>query len=71
MVVQKAREQYGEMDELRAYGLLQTFQNLVQQWCKENGKDYDQWHKTTTAEWFFAEIKRVFGFERQPLSITL
>jgi superfamily II DNA or RNA helicase len=71
LIVSKAREQSGDMSSTRAYGLLEVFQHKVAAWCKEQGKNYDQWHKDTTAQWFFAEIKRVFHWEPETLSIAL
>lgn len=57
-------------DEI-AYRLLSLYQEKVAEWCKITGKKYNQWHKDTTAQWFLAELKTVFGWEPTALSIAI
>jgi len=37
------------------------FQVLVEEWCRQHGKPYNKWHKTTTREWIMEELNRKFG----------
>jgi hypothetical protein len=60
-----------QMTEAKAYKLLEVFQGKVQEWCKETKTRYDDWVKTNSADWFFAELKRVFNWEPQKLEIAI
>lgn len=60
-----------ELTDAKAYKLLELYQEKVQEWCRAKGKKYNQWHKDITTEWFFAELKRVFTWEPQKLSIAV
>lgn len=68
-IVKDAFNSHAEMNETRYYNLLGIFQMRVQKWCKEEGKRYDMWHKTTTAEWFRKEVYKQFNFSLQTQSI--
>lgn len=47
-------------DKLRA-----MYQEKVREWCKAQGKRYNQWHKDTTRQWFDEELHRVFNYQPQ------
>jgi superfamily II DNA or RNA helicase len=72
-VIKQARMEWGvsQMTEAKAYKLLEVFQGKVQEWCKETKTRYDDWVKTNSADWFFAELKRVFNWEPQKLEIAI
>jgi superfamily II DNA or RNA helicase len=54
-----------------AYKLLGLYQDRVEEWCREQKKNYDSWHKETTGGWFLAELKRVYGWEPAPLQLAI
>lgn len=54
-----------------AYKVLAAYQDKVSEWCREKGKPYNQWHQKTTAEWLFAEFKKVYNWEPAALNIEL
>ncbi|HEU0226614.1 MAG TPA: DEAD/DEAH box helicase family protein, partial [Arachidicoccus soli] len=62
LIIKEAFEKSKEMNETRYYNLLGEYQMTVQAWCKEVGKRYNSWHKTTTGEWFAQEIHKKFNF---------
>lgn len=68
-IVAEARRKSDKITTEQVYTLLAAFHEKVQEWCKEKKKNYDQWHKDTTAKWLFEEIKRQFGWE--PATLTL
>lgn len=68
-IVANAKMQNTGMNETIAYNLLDVYQQKVQEWCRENGKPYNQWHKETTAQWLFEEIKRVFDYHLNELQL--
>jgi superfamily II DNA or RNA helicase len=59
------------MNDDVAYKVLAAYQEKVAEWCKEKGKPYNQWHKNTTAEWLFAEFKKIYNWEPAELQIDL
>lgn len=59
------------MTERRAYQLLSSYQNKVKEWCKLNGKPYNQWHRDKSAEWFMSYLGERFKFEFPKLTIEL
>lgn len=59
------------INETIAYNLLSIYQQKVQEWCRENGKAYNEWHKNTTAGWFFDELKKQFDYEPPKLSLAV
>lgn len=61
-IIADAKKQGVEMNDTIAYNLLGAYQEEVRKWCKIEKKRYDDWHKTTTAKWFFEELERVFGW---------
>jgi hypothetical protein len=71
-VVSQAKYQWRvkAMEDSIAYQLLAMFQEKVKEWCKETGKKYNTWHQQTTSEWFFKELKRVWGWEPANLILT-
>jgi hypothetical protein len=72
-LVAQSRSQWGvkQLTDAKAYKLLEMYQEKVAEWCKAKGKKYNQWHKDTTTDWFFAELKRVFNWEPQKLEIVV
>jgi len=70
-LIKTVRAAQPRVQDAEAYKLLEVYQDKVQEWCKINGKPYNQWYKETTAEWFFEEMKRVFGWEPQKLSLAI
>lgn len=54
-----------------AYKLLDMFQDKVKEWCKANGKKYNDWHKRTTSEWFFDELKKKYKWEAPTLKMAV
>lgn len=72
-LIAHARNQWkmGEVNEELAYKLLALYQEQVETWCREKKKNYDQWHKDTTAAWFLQELKRVYGWQPAPLLLTV
>jgi hypothetical protein len=59
------------MSDEVAYKLLGLYQEKVQEWCGEQKKNYDSWHKETTGQWFLTELKRVYGWEPAPLQLAI
>lgn len=72
-IVAQARSQWAvkELTDAKAYKLLEIYQEKVAEWCRSKGKKYNQWHKDTSTEWFFAELKRQFNWEPEKLSIAV
>jgi superfamily II DNA or RNA helicase len=72
-MVAQARSQWGikEMSDAKAYKLLEMYQERVKEWCKIKGKNYNAWHRDTSTQWFFEELKRVFNWEPQKLEIAV
>jgi len=71
LIVKDAKIQGLKMDEIGAYNLLELYQVKVAEWCGINGKNYDQWHKETTAQWFFEEVKKQFKWELPKLELAI
>lgn len=71
LIVKQAKAQSHEMNETRAYNLLGIYQMKVQEWCKVMGKPYNEWHKRTTGEWFFEELKKQMGYELPELKLAI
>lgn len=67
----KGSWQIKELDDAKAYKLLEMYQDKVREWCKAKGKKYNQWHKDITTQWFFEELKRVWHWEPQPLKMAI
>lgn len=62
-LVTKFRHQYKHTflaPELRER-LNARYQDYVRQWCEEQGKDYNSWHKRTTKQWMMDELDRIYG----------
>lgn len=72
-VVAAARRDWGvkTLTDAKAYKLLEMYQEKVAEWCKQKEKKYNQWHKDVTTQWFFDELKRVFNWEPEKLSIAV
>lgn len=72
-VVKQAKTEWGltELSDTKAYKLLDIYQEKVSEWCRETKTRYDGWVKSTSTEWFFAELKRVFNWEQPKLSIAI
>jgi superfamily II DNA or RNA helicase len=51
-----------QIDDRTATRLLGIYQEAVKQWCEKKDHEFSWWHKKSTQEWFFAELKRVFGY---------
>ena len=68
LIVKEAKEKGISMNETIAYNLLEAYQEKVSQWCKLEKKPYNAWHKQTTSEWFFDELKRVFNYDLPKLT---
>jgi superfamily II DNA or RNA helicase len=60
-----------EMTDDVAYKMLAIYQDKVQEWCAEKGRNYNQWHKENTAVWFFEAMKTMFQWEPTPLTLDL
>lgn len=71
ILIAQIKDQITEMNDKCAYELLNVFQEKVKQWCADEHKNYDEWHKQTTSEWFFAELKNQFQYERPILKLEL
>lgn len=67
-IIKQYREQSSEINDTIAYNLLEMYLEKVAEWCKLEGKRYDDWHKKTTAQWFFEELERQFNWERPKLN---
>lgn len=52
-----------QIDDRTAHRLLDIYQSAVRTWCEEKQHEYGWWHKKSTQEWFFKELKRVFDYE--------
>lgn len=72
-LVSQAKYKWGmkTLSDTTAYKLLELYQSKVKEWCHAKDKPYNTWHKQTTTEWFFEELKRVFKWEPQKLSIAV
>lgn len=72
-IVAQARSEWGlrKLTDAHAYRLLEMYQEKVQEWCGQTNRRYNQWHKDTSTQWFFQELKRVFNWEPQVLSIAI
>lgn len=71
IIITQAKSQQIGMNETIAYNLLEAYQEKVAEWCKINQKPYNDWHKQTTAEWFFTELKKQFNWEMPKLNMEL
>lgn len=58
------------MSDGMAYKLLEMYQGKVKEWCKANGKKYNEWHKTVSATWFFDELKKKYKWEPTALPVV-
>jgi superfamily II DNA or RNA helicase len=63
IVYEAKRNGVRSLTDNSAATLSELYQNKVKQWCKEKSKRYNSWHKETTAEWFNAELKRVYNYQ--------
>jgi superfamily II DNA or RNA helicase len=72
-IVAQAKSQWGlrQLTDGHAYKLLEMYQDKVREWCKAKKKNYNQWHKDITTQWFFSELKRVFNWEPERLEIAI
>jgi hypothetical protein len=70
-IVSGARSKLVNIDDAAAYRLLESYQEKVAEWCKVTGKNYNQWHKSTTGTWFLEELDKVFGWKPPALSIAI
>jgi superfamily II DNA or RNA helicase len=70
-IVADARRRSDKITTEQVYSLLSAYHEKVQEWCRAKKKNFDQWHKDTTAKWFFAEINRQFGWEQPQLSLDI
>jgi superfamily II DNA or RNA helicase len=72
-VIKQAKTEWGlnQLTDAKAYKLLSIYQEKVSEWCKETKTRYDGWVKDTSAEWFFSELKRVFNWEPEKLSLAV
>lgn len=52
-----------KMTDGMAYRLLEMYHEKVKEWCKSTGRRYNQWHKDTSAQWFFEELKKKYRWE--------
>lgn len=68
-IIKEAYLSSTDMNETRYYNLLGMFQLKVQMWCKEEGKKYDMWHKTQTAQWLKEEVIKKFNFTLKTIEI--
>lgn len=59
------------LDDETAYKLLALYQERVEEWCGEQRKNYDTWHKDLTGKWFLDELKKVYDWEPKPLELSL
>jgi hypothetical protein len=66
IVYEAKRKGVRKLNDQSAAQLAALFQSKVKEWCKEKGKRYNQWHKDTTQQWFYDELKRVYGYEPTP-----
>jgi superfamily II DNA or RNA helicase len=56
------------IDERTALFLLLLYQGKVQEWCEKKNLEFGWWHKKSTQEWLYAELKRVFKWEPPVIS---
>jgi superfamily II DNA or RNA helicase len=72
-IIAQSRSQWGikQLSDVKAYKLLEIYQEKVAEWCADRGKKYNQWHKDTSTQWFFEELRRVFNWEPQKLEIAV
>ena len=71
LIIKEAKENITSMNETIAYNLLESYQEKVAQWCKIEKKNYNEWIKKTTTEWFFEELKRQFNYEPPKFSLSI
>jgi superfamily II DNA or RNA helicase len=72
-IIAQARMNWGvkTLDDQKAYKLLEIYQEKVKEWCHAKDKKYNSWHKDITTQWFFAELKSVYGWEPEKLNIAV
>lgn len=71
-IINNARNELGKtITEYQADKLLTVYQERVADWCKATERKYNQWHKTTTADWFYAELLKVFNYTPPELKIAI
>lgn len=70
-IISQAKEIGQSLNDTIAYNLLDLYQMKVKEWCRLNGKDYNQWHKDTTAVWFFEALEKECGYIKPTLKIAL
>lgn len=70
-IVSDARRRSATITTEQVYELLSAYHSKVQEWCKIKGKNFDQWHKDTTANWLFDEIENKFGWAKPKLSLAI
>ncbi|WP_212005772.1 DEAD/DEAH box helicase [Chitinophaga sp. HK235] len=66
-IIQTAKRDWKvrELTDPIAEKLRSMYQDKVREWCKAQGKRYNQWHKDTTAQWFDEELQRVFNYQQK------
>jgi superfamily II DNA or RNA helicase len=60
-----------DLNETVAYCHLTFYHEKVAEWCKSNRRDFDQWIKDRSAEWFFAELKKRYAWEPERLALAI
>lgn len=70
-IINHYRAHVKEMTDDIAYKMLSVYQDKVQEWCREKGKKYNQWHKETSGQWFLDALKTSFNWEPAPLTLDL
>lgn len=51
------------IDDRTAYWMLGIFQGKIKEWCEIKKIEYSWWHKKSSQDWFFVELKRTFDWE--------
>jgi superfamily II DNA or RNA helicase len=62
-LIARFRDKYKHMTCSQAVrdALNERYQAYVKQWCEQQMKPYNKWHKDTTRKWLMDELNRYFG----------
>ena len=59
------------IDDTIAARLHAMYQDKVQEWCQAKGEGYTRYYSNMTKKWFDDELKKVFGWQQQSVSIAV